>query len=89
MHQFKVSGIQSEPPPPAFITMRLTKDLYRCHDEVAGEQLSELGRATGLSGKGPLQQSEQVVTQGCRDEEAVDGHLHGLGVDFERGEKLC
>ena len=66
----------------------LTKGLDGRDDQVAGEDLTELGRASGLTGERLLQLADEDVVEGSRDDEAVERHLEGARVDLGTREHL-
>ena len=61
---------------------KLTEGLDGRNDQVAGEDLTELGRASGLTGERLLQLADEDVAEGSRDDEAVERHLEGARVDL-------
>lgn len=61
---------------------KLTEGLDGRNDQVASEDLAELGRASGPTGERLLQLADEDVAEGSRDDEAVERHLEGAGVDL-------
>ena len=61
---------------------KLTKGLDGRNDQTVGDDLTELGCASGLAGERLLHLADEDVAEGSRDDEAVERHLEGAGVDL-------
>lgn len=61
---------------------KLTEGLDGRNDQTVGDDLTELGRASGLAGERLLHLADEDVAEGSRDDEAVERHLEGAGVDL-------